>query len=54
MLTRGIANSGVGSLRKFCTFNQTKLTGDRKAALNAAPGHTANRCGAFLDGRLNL
>jgi hypothetical protein len=38
-----IANSLVGSLRKFCTFIRTKLTGDMLVALNAATGHTAIR-----------
>lgn len=47
MPTRGIANSGAGSLRKFCTFNLIKLTGDMKATLNSATGHTAKRWEQF-------
>jgi hypothetical protein len=43
LTTGGIVNSGFGSLRNFCTFNRTKLTGDMSAALNSATGHTANR-----------
>jgi hypothetical protein len=41
--TRGIANSGVFSLQNFCTFNQTKLTGDMSEAWNAATVHIVKR-----------
>jgi len=46
-ITRGIVNCWVGGLRNFRTFNQTKLTVDKRARRKSATNHTADRCATF-------